>query len=266
MLTVAAFFVVAGSVVWLTGCESATPVEQVADEDDAAVSKRGLLATPGTPEVTLDDPTTTTVESGQTYTLDASFTDSDADGPWTYRISWGDGTNFSGNAAAPGPISESYKYCIPSNNYTLKLKVTDAVDNGGGAGPEFNSASKRVKVLASLQAIDVVPGAGNTVTQSGGGNAEVALLSTAGYAFDARNAVVGQTSISRDGVTKTFAVNSVQTDVNGDGFTDQVFRFSKAQLAANGHLDLGSYKWTLYTTLADNCVRAKGSGQVNVVP
>ncbi len=59
------------------------------------------------------------------YQLNASFTDVDGDGPWTYDVNWGDGTSSSGTLSAQGAIGPSHTYVLPSD-YTITVTVTDA--------------------------------------------------------------------------------------------------------------------------------------------
>lgn len=59
------------------------------------------------------------------YQLNASFTDVDGDGPWTYNVNWGDGTSSSGTLSAQGAVGPSHTYLLP-NDYTITVTVTDA--------------------------------------------------------------------------------------------------------------------------------------------
>lgn len=59
------------------------------------------------------------------YQLNASFSDVDGDGPWTYQINWGDGTSSSGTLTAQGAIGPSHTYALPGS-YTITVTVTDA--------------------------------------------------------------------------------------------------------------------------------------------
>ncbi len=61
---------------------------------------------------------------GLLYTLSASFSDPDNDGPWSYTINWGDGTSSSGNTWSQGSISGSHTYLLGS--YTIRVTVTDS--------------------------------------------------------------------------------------------------------------------------------------------
>jgi hypothetical protein len=74
---------------------------------------------------------------GLFYTENATFTDPD-NGPWTWRIDWGDGTSSTGSAASQGTISAGHSYLIGS--YTITVTVTDS---RGASG----SSSKRVSFI-----------------------------------------------------------------------------------------------------------------------
>ena len=67
-----------------------------------------------------------TVLTGLLFTLNASFTDPD-NGPWTYRIDWGDGSSTTGSLSAPGTISKGHTYVtILPRNFTIRVTVTDS--------------------------------------------------------------------------------------------------------------------------------------------
>lgn len=62
-----------------------------------------------------------------TYTLNASFSDPDHDGPWNFTIDWGDNSSESGNTSTEGSISRSHTYPLGViASYTVRLSVTDA--------------------------------------------------------------------------------------------------------------------------------------------
>jgi hypothetical protein len=58
-------------------------------------------------------------------TVNASFTDQDGDGPWTYTINWGDGSSTNSSTPNQGGISASHTYGLASTN-TVTVTVTDA--------------------------------------------------------------------------------------------------------------------------------------------
>src|SRR2546421_6728 len=63
---------------------------------------------------------------GVLYTLsDASFSDPDNDGPWSYRIDWGDQSTSSGSKASQGAITGSHNYLLPGS-YRITVTVTDS--------------------------------------------------------------------------------------------------------------------------------------------
>jgi hypothetical protein len=65
------------------------------------------------------------IVEGVPYQLNASFTDVDGDGPWTYDVNWGDGTSSSGTLSAQGAIGPAHTYLLP-NDYRITVTVTDA--------------------------------------------------------------------------------------------------------------------------------------------
>ena len=67
------------------------------------------------------------IMTGSTYALAASFTDTTAQGPWNYEISWGDDSRSQGSKSAPGPITATHTYGAEGTYH-----VTVAVTNGGG--------------------------------------------------------------------------------------------------------------------------------------
>jgi glucose/arabinose dehydrogenase len=67
-----------------------------------------------------------TVLVGILYALsDASFSDPDNDGPWSYTISWGDGSSSSGSQSGQGPLTGTHNYLLPGT-YTITVSMTDS--------------------------------------------------------------------------------------------------------------------------------------------
>ncbi len=58
------------------------------------------------------------------YQLSASFTDQDGDGPWSYSIDWGNGSE-SGSTSSQGAINASHTYLAPGS-YLIRVTVTDS--------------------------------------------------------------------------------------------------------------------------------------------
>jgi hypothetical protein len=71
------------------------------------------------------------------YQLNASFTDPDGDGPWTYAINWGDGTSATGSLAAQGAIGPTHTYVLPGS-YQITVTVTDG---HGASGSDSKTLS-----------------------------------------------------------------------------------------------------------------------------
>src|SRR5207249_4589516 len=60
-----------------------------------------------------------TVLLGLLYTEQATFSDPDNDGPWSYTISWGDGSSTSGSTSSESSISATHTYLLPGS-YTIR--------------------------------------------------------------------------------------------------------------------------------------------------
>jgi len=68
-----------------------------------------------------------TVLTGLMFTENATFSDPNNDGPWTYRIDWGDGSSTTGTATSQGTISAGHSYAtILPQSFTLRVTVTDS--------------------------------------------------------------------------------------------------------------------------------------------
>ena len=78
---------------------------------------------------------------GVAYTLsDASFSDPDNDGPWSYRIDWGDQSSSSGSNASQGAITGSHNYLLPGS-YRIIVTVTDSHGAAGSDSKIFTVGS-----------------------------------------------------------------------------------------------------------------------------
>ena len=79
---------------------------------------------------------------GALYRLrDASFSDPDNDGPWSYTIDWGDASSSSDTRSSQGALTGTHNYLLPGT-YSITLTVTN---NHGATG----SDSKVLTVTAS---------------------------------------------------------------------------------------------------------------------
>ncbi|HWC74422.1 MAG TPA: PKD domain-containing protein, partial [Gemmatimonadales bacterium] len=82
-----------------------------------------------------------TAVTGLLYSLGWSFTDANHNGPWTYRINWGDGSSSTGTVSSEGSYSTGHTYVtVLPRTYTVTVTVTDAA----GAS---TSRSKSVSVV-----------------------------------------------------------------------------------------------------------------------
>jgi hypothetical protein len=67
-----------------------------------------------------------TVLSGLLYTLNATFSDPDNNGPWSYTIDWGDGSTTTGTASSQGAISQGHTYvALLTRSFTIRVTVRD---------------------------------------------------------------------------------------------------------------------------------------------
>jgi len=68
-----------------------------------------------------------TAVTGLLYSSTQSFTDANGNGPWTYRIAWGDGSVSTGTRTTQGSFTVGHTYVIilPSS-FTITVTVTDA--------------------------------------------------------------------------------------------------------------------------------------------
>jgi len=67
-----------------------------------------------------------TVVVGLLYTLNASFSDPDNDGPWSYTITWGDGSMTTGTKTSQGTVSATHTYLGLLSTKTITVTVVDA--------------------------------------------------------------------------------------------------------------------------------------------
>src|SRR5438309_316240 len=75
-----------------------------------------------------DDPAVT----GLLYSFTWSFSDGNHNGPWSYRIDWGDGSTSSGNVSNEGSFSAGHTYIIVlPRSFTITVTVTDASGASG---------------------------------------------------------------------------------------------------------------------------------------
>jgi hypothetical protein len=185
-----------------------------------------------------------TIESGESFTLNGTFTDAGADAPFTSTIDWGDGSHANGT-------SGSHMYLVPGN-YTVKLTVTD---KDGASG----SSSVVVTVTEKLVGIDIKPGSDvNPINLGSGGVTPVAVYSTA--TFDASTLVASTVKFGPAGIAAG-AHHSHFDDENGDGSTDYLGQFDTDVLG----LTTSSTSACL-TGMTTAGVYIKGCDHITVVP
>ena len=73
-----------------------------------------------------------TALTGVLYSLHWSFTDANHNGPWSYRINWGDGTTSTGTVSSEGSFTNGHTYVvILPKSFTIRVTVTDAANASG---------------------------------------------------------------------------------------------------------------------------------------
>jgi len=94
-----------------------------------------------TPSASLQATSPTSIRVGGSVSVQASFTDPD-NGPWSYKLNWGDGSATAGEASSAGnlPAIGSHIY-TRSGSFKVQLSVTD----GKGAVGSSNAISIRVR-------------------------------------------------------------------------------------------------------------------------
>jgi probable HAF family extracellular repeat protein len=94
-----------------------------------------------TPSASLQATSSTSIRVGRSFSAQASFADPD-NGPWSYKLDWGDGSATVGNASSAGTIAGiSPHVYTKSGSFKVKLTVTD----GKGAVGTSNTISVRVR-------------------------------------------------------------------------------------------------------------------------
>jgi PKD repeat protein len=127
----------------------------VTDTHGAVSTAASTTATISNLPPTVSAPASLAATAGSAATLSTTFSDPGVnDAPWTYSISWGDGSaaTTGSTTSQGGGISAAHTYTAPGTN-TATVTVTD---KDGGAG----SAQTAVTVAAPVSSVTLV-GAGN---------------------------------------------------------------------------------------------------------
>lgn len=101
----------------------------------------GGVTTNTTPSAKLQATSSTSIRRGGSVSVQASFTDPD-NGPWSYRLVWGDGSATTGNVASAGTISGISPHAYQKTG-TFKVKLT--VTDGKGAAGSSSAITVRVR-------------------------------------------------------------------------------------------------------------------------
>ncbi len=90
----------------------------------ATVSYTVSCTTPNQPP-SVDAGPDQTVLLALLYTLSTSFSDPNGDGPWSYTITWGDGSSSSGSTSNQGSLTATHTYLL-LGTYQIGVTVTDS--------------------------------------------------------------------------------------------------------------------------------------------
>ena len=97
--------------------------------------------TNATPSASLQATSSTSIRVGRSLSVQASFADPD-NGPWSYKLDWGDGSATTGNTSNTGTISGISPHVYTrTGSFKAKLAVTD----GKGAVGGSNTITVRVR-------------------------------------------------------------------------------------------------------------------------
>jgi hypothetical protein len=98
------------------------------------VPTAGASTSSASPEVTAPDSQVAPVGEEAAIAL-GSFTDTDGDGPYSFVVSWGDGSESRFERTEPGPIGTGTHTYAARGTVTVSVEVTDA--GGAAAGAQF---------------------------------------------------------------------------------------------------------------------------------
>lgn len=158
----------------------------------------------------------TTVVSGDTVAVSATFSDPGTLDTHTAAIDWGDGNSEPATVVetnGSGTATGSHVYYIPGT-YTVTVTVTD--DDGGSGSATFT-----VEVEAIQVTIDIKPGSDtNPINLGSNGVIPVAILTDGD--FDAANVDPDTVLFGPD---EAQPVQSAIEDVDGDGDLDMILHF-----------------------------------------
>ncbi len=98
------------------------------------VAAVGPPTTNKTPSANLQATSSTSIRVGRSLSVQASFADPD-NGPWSYKLDWGDGSATAGNSSNAGTISGISPHVYTrTGSFKAKLTVTDGKGAAGSSG------------------------------------------------------------------------------------------------------------------------------------
>ena len=105
----------------------------------AATANFSVTCTAANQQPTVNAGPDETVATGLLYSFSPSFSDPDNDGPWSYTVDWGDGSQTTGSLTTQGSFAATHTYVvILPQSFTVTVTVTDS---HGASGSDTKAVS-----------------------------------------------------------------------------------------------------------------------------
>jgi PKD repeat protein len=172
---------------------------------------------------TVDAGPNLTIYSGQTLTLNATYSDPGLTDTHTATIDWADGTPPQPAAvlqgAGSGSLSAAHRYTVPGT-YTVTVCVTDHDGNQGCDTMTLEVKALKVSILIQQQSVNL----------KSKGTIPVAVLSGTyeGQVFDATTII--RSTLRFAGAAATESGGKSAPDLNKDGLPDMLYHFQSSEL------------------------------------